>query len=114
MSNAGDWSVQKSRIYLDQNATTRPFSEVVEAMARCFRDGFANPGSRHAEGRAARIALESARELIASILDANPSEVIFTSGGTEASNLALLGLTQTEPKTIALPPAEHPATWETC
>lgn len=101
------------RIYLDHNATTRPFPEVVEAMARCFRDSYANPGSRHAEGRTARRALESARESIASILEADPSEVIFTSGGTEASNLAVLGLTRPV-SAVALTAGEHPATIEAC
>jgi cysteine desulfurase len=100
------------RIYLDNNATTRPFPEVVEATARCFRDCYGNPGSRHAEGRAARKPLEEARESIAAILDADPKEVIFTSGGTEATNLAIFGCTQGEPGAIALTAGEHPATME--
>jgi cysteine desulfurase len=101
-----------TRIYLDNNATTRPFPEVVDAMARSFRDAYANPGSRHAEGRAARKPLEEARESIAAILDADPKEVIFTSGGTEATNLAIFGCTQGEPGIIALTAGEHPATVE--
>jgi len=100
------------RIYLDNNATTRPFPEVVEAMSRCFMDCYGNPGSRHAEGRAARKPLEEARESIAAILDADPKEVIFTSGGTEATNLAIFGCTQGEPGVIALTAGEHPATVE--
>ena len=113
------------RIYLDNNATTRPLPEIIEAMARCFRDSYANPGSRHAEGRIARQALEDARESIAGILGAHPREIIFTSGGTEATNLAIFGLTRsvrvpsgTDRKAsaglIALTAGEHPATTESC
>ena len=79
-------------IYLDNNATTRPFPEVTEAVARHLNYSYANPGSRHAEGRAARQPLEDARESIAAILGARPSEVVFTSGGTESTNIALFGL----------------------
>lgn len=108
------------RIFLDHNATTRPLPEVREAMDRCWRDAYANPGSRHAEGRAARRALETARESIAAILGARPEEVIFTSGGTEAANLAILGLAEFVSTSEPTPPAfavtagEHPATGETC
>ena len=101
-------------IYLDHNATTRPLPQVIDAMSHHFRQSFANPGSRHAEGRKARQALETARESIASILGADPEEVIFTSGGTEATNIAILGLTQRSPGTIALTRGEHPATLESC
>ena len=78
-------------IYLDNNATTRPRPEVIEAMTRAFADAYANPGSRHVHGRAARQALEDSRESIARILNASPTEVVFTSGGTEATNMALFG-----------------------
>ncbi len=78
-------------INLDHNATTPPHPEVIETVARISRDAPANPGSRHAGGRAARRVLEQSRELIASILGAAPTEVKFTSGGTEANNLALFG-----------------------
>ncbi|QDU38694.1 Cysteine desulfurase [Maioricimonas rarisocia] len=100
-------------IDLDHNATTRPSPAVIEAVTRTMRDAYANPGSRHAAGRRARNALESARETIARILDAEPEEVIFTSGGTEASNLALFGFASGPKGMLALPPAEHPATEET-
>ena len=104
-----------ARIYLDHNATTRPWPEVIETVAHHLQHSYANPGSRHAEGRQARKVLESSRETIASILGALPDEVIFTSGGTEASNLALFGaaLSMT-PGTIALTAGEHPATMEAC
>lgn len=103
-----------TRIYLDNNATTRPFPEVVDVMAKHFRDAYANPGSRHGEGRAARKVLETARESMADILDADPNEIIFTSSGTESSNLAIFGLAHGEPGTIALTAGEHPATVESC
>jgi cysteine desulfurase len=104
-----------SRIYLDNNATTRPWPEVIETVAYHLQHSFANPGSRHAEGRQARKVLESSRESIATILGAQPDEVIFTSGGTEASNLALFGAANSlTPGTIALTAGEHPATVETC
>src|SRR5262245_22610829 len=101
-------------IYLDNNATTRPLPEVVEAMNRHWRDSFANPGSRHVAGRRARQVLETSRESIAAILGAQPDEVIFTSGGTESNNMALLGMTAGAPGTIALTAGEHPAVIETC
>jgi cysteine desulfurase len=98
-------------IYLDNNATTRPLPEVVEAIAKASRDAFANPGSRHAAGRAARRVLEASRETVARVLDGEPDEVVFTSGGTESINLALFGLARGV-GAVATPPGEHPATAE--
>jgi cysteine desulfurase len=103
-----------ARIFLDHNSTTRPLPEVVEAVARHSRESWANPGSRHAEGRIARRALEDAREKIAAILNANPKEVLFTSGGTEAINLAILGLAGRRPATVLLTAGEHPAVRQAC
>jgi cysteine desulfurase len=103
-----------SRIFLDHNSTTRPLPEVVEAVARHSRDSYANPGSRHAEGRIARRALEDAREKIAAILNASPKEVIFTSGGTEAINLAIFGLAPPSAATVLLTAGEHPAVRQAC
>jgi cysteine desulfurase len=102
------------RIYLDANATTRPFPEVIETVAHHLRHSYANPGSRHAEGRQARRVLEESRETIASLLGAEPGEVILTSGGTEASNMALLGFASGTPGAIGLTAGEHPATTESC
>jgi len=102
------------RIFLDHNSTTRPLPEVVDAVATHLRESYANPGSRHAEGRRARRALEDARETIARVLGADPREVILTSGGTEAINLAIFGLTTGAPGTILLTAGEHPATVEAC
>lgn len=101
-------------IYLDNNATTRPLPEVVELMTRHWRESFANPGSRHAAGRRARQVLETARESMAAILGAHSDEIIFTSGGTESNNMAILGFTAGPPGTIALTAGEHPAVLETC
>ena len=102
------------RIDLDHNATTQPFPEVVETVAYHLQHSYANPGSTHAPGRAARQVLEDSRESIAAILGARPSEVIFTSGGTESTNMALFGFTQCEPGTIVLTVGEHPATIQSC
>jgi len=104
-----------SAIYLDNNATTRALPEVIETVARISCEQFANPGSRHRFGRDARKVLEDSREQIAAILGAQPSEVIFTSGGTEATNIAIKGFTTNiEPGKIILTEGEHAATLETC
>ena len=85
------------RIYLDHNATTPIFPEVAEAIRACWAEPYLNPASQHAFGRRARRVLEDARDRIAEILGAtttgpSPDRVIFTSGGTEANNLAIMGL----------------------
>ncbi len=98
------------RIYLDNNATTPLFPEVIERLAQEYQRSFANPGSAHSYGRDARKVLEDSREQIASLLDADASELIFTSGGTEAINMAVYGLTFGRSGTIALTAGEHPAT----
>jgi cysteine desulfurase len=77
--------------YLDHAATTPMRAEVVEAMAPFAADRFANASGSHRLARDARLALEEAREQIAALLGADPAEVVFTSGGTEADNLAVLG-----------------------
>lgn len=99
-------------IYLDNNATTRPLPEVLETVARVSDEAFANPGSQHQLGRKARRTLEASRESIAAILNAEPDELIFTSGGTESINLALLGLARGS-GTLLTGPGEHPATRQT-
>ena len=99
-------------IDLDQNATSPLDPKVLEAMRPHLLSG-GNPGSRHALGRAARRALESSRETVARVLDAEPSEVVFTGGGTEANNLALFGLFHRDGLQAAghlvCSPLEHPA-----
>lgn len=105
---------EPGRIFLDANSTTRPFPEVIETVAHHLRLAYANPGSRHAEGRKARRVLEESREKIADLLGASPGEVVFTCGGTEASNMAIFGFAASVPETIALTAGEHPATIESC
>jgi len=78
-------------IYLDNNATTRPLTEVVEAMHACLHDAYANPSSVHQFGQTVRHKVECAREKVAELLTASPKEIIFTSGGTESINLAIRG-----------------------
>ncbi|MDP1796592.1 MAG: aminotransferase class V-fold PLP-dependent enzyme, partial [Planctomycetaceae bacterium] len=101
-------------IDLDANATTRPLPEVVESVARHLRESYGNPGSRHALGRRARQVLETSRDTIAAILGAEPDEVLFTSGGTEANNLAIFGLPRGNRGTITLSPGTHPSLNEAC
>ena len=80
------------RVYLDNNATTPLLPEVREAMLPYFSEHFGNASSIHHHGQETRAAVENARESVAQLLGCNPSEIIFTSGGTEADNLALSGL----------------------
>ena len=78
-------------IYLDNNATSAPLPEVIEAMHACLRDAYANPSSVHQFGQTVRHKVECAREKVAQLLAASPKEIIFTSGGTESINLAIRG-----------------------
>jgi cysteine desulfurase len=100
-------------IYLDHNATSPLDPEVLDAMRPHFFAG-GNAESRHAFGRSARRAWEFAKETVAGILGADPTEVIFTSGGTEANNLAIFGLAGAEflPGHVVTSPIEHPAVTE--
>jgi cysteine desulfurase len=100
-------------IYLDHNATTPLRPEAFEAMRQWLTSGqFGNPASAHAGGRRARQALEGARESVAALLRASPDEVIFTSGATEANNLAIFGLCDEPPGRILASPIEHPCVIE--
>jgi cysteine desulfurase len=78
-------------IYLDHAATTPMRREVLDAMLPYLTEAFGNPSSAHAYGRRARAALDEAHERVATALNAQPREIVFTSGGTEANNLALKG-----------------------
>jgi cysteine desulfurase len=80
------------RIYLDHNATTPIHPDVLAAMLPYYRRGFGNPSSIHRIGREARQAVDEARGKVARLIGAKPSEIIFTSGGTEADNLAIKGI----------------------
>jgi cysteine desulfurase len=84
--------VTETRIYLDHAATTPVRPEVVDAMLPYFTTYGHNPSSVHAEGRLARTALDDARERVARCLGAKPKEIVFTGGGSEADNLALIGV----------------------
>ncbi len=103
-------------IYLDCNASTPVLPEVVEAMLPYLRERFGNPSSAHPYGRRAREGLEQARAQVAGLLGCAPEEVIFTSGGTEASNLALLGAAAAidHPAHLVTSVVEHPATARPC
>jgi cysteine desulfurase len=82
----------QERIYVDNNATTQPLPEVVEAMMPFLREGYANPSSVHQFGQSVRHAVECARAQVAGLIGASPKEIIFTSGGTESINLAIRGM----------------------
>lgn len=98
-------------IYLDNNATTKPDERVLDRLREVAATCYGNPGSPHSIGRKARQVLEDARESVAANLHAAADGVVFTSGATEASNLALHGLARGR-GTFAAPQAEHPASEE--
>ncbi|MCA1189117.1 MULTISPECIES: cysteine desulfurase family protein [unclassified Saccharopolyspora] len=98
-------------IYLDHNATTPIAREVAEAMWPHLTEVFGNPSSTTAQGQRARKAVEHAREQLAALLGAHPDEIVFTSGGTEANNLAIRGAAALARTELAVTSAvEHPAT----
>ena len=105
------------KIYLDHAATTPVLPEVADAMRPYLTDIFGNPSSLHSFGQEARRALDSARDTVARILGADASEIYFTSGGTEADNLALIGVTEAlagKGNHIVTTAVEHHAVLETC
>lgn len=95
-------------IYWDNNATTPVAPEVLEAMLPFLREQFYNPSASYAAGKQVRKAMDTAREQVAALVGASPSEIIFTSGGTEASNTAL-----SQFKRVLTLATEHPATLRT-
>jgi len=103
-------------VYLDNNATTPTDPRVIEKMMPYFHEISANPSSIHGAGRRAREAVEEAREKISRLVNCRPEEVYFTSGGTEADNLAIKGavLSQNERKKIITSEIEHHAVLTTC
>ena len=102
-------------IYLDNNATTPLHPEVLEAMLPGLRENYGNPSSIHSFGRSARVQLDEAREKVAHLINAQSSEIIFTSGGTEANNLALLGVAfKDKGKKIITSKVEHPSVLNPC
>ncbi len=105
-----------SPIYLDYNATTPVHPAVLDAMLPYLGEHFGNPSSGHVFGQRARAAVERAREQVASLLACQPDEIVFTSGGTEASNLAIRGVVEraSRGRHIVTSTVEHPATSSCC
>ena len=103
--------MSNQHIYLDNNSTTLLDSRVLETMLPFMQHQYGNATSRHLFGRAARQALDQAREQVAEACGAHPSQVIFTSGGTEANNFAIHGMAgnNENAKQIAVSAIEHPA-----
>jgi cysteine desulfurase len=99
--------------YLDNNSTTPVLPEVIEAMLPCFSESFGNPSSIHGCGRRALAHVKHAREQVAALLDCLPSEIVFTSGGTEGDNLALKGM-MSPGDHIVISAIEHSAVLGTC
>ncbi len=105
------------RVYLDNSATTPIDREVIEAMMPYFTEKFGNASSIHFFGQEARSAVDRARHQVAEILNARPNEIVFTSGGTEANNLAIRGLLEANEKYgkhIITSAIEHSAVKEVC
>lgn len=105
------------KIYLDNNATTPVHAEVLEAMLPFFRDDFGNPSSSHWAGSKVRKAVNLAREQVASLVNCSPAEVIFTSGGSEAVNMAIKGIAASRRKGgshLISTMVEHPAVFNSC
>lgn len=101
-------------VYLDNAATTPIAEEVLQAMIPALRDEFGNPSSTHQFGRKAKGAVEGARKSIAERIQARPSSIVFTSGGTEADNMAIhTAITSLQVKTIISSPIEHHAVLRT-
>jgi cysteine desulfurase len=116
--------VTSGPIYLDYNATTPVDPAVVEALLPYLREHHGNPSSTHSLGKTARAAVERAREQVAALLGAQADEVVFTGGGSEASNQAIKGTILTRPRGwfgrwargahVVISAVEHPATAQPC
>jgi len=107
----------KRRVYFDHSATTHVLPEVYEAMTPYFLERFGNPSSIHGYGREAKAGLEEARKQVASLINADPAEIVLTSGGTESDNLAIKGVAMYKGKTrghIITTSIEHHAVLEPC
>ncbi len=106
-----------ARYYFDHNATTPAAPEVLEAMLPCLREGYGNASSIHSFGQEANALVERARRQVASLLGCKPAEIVFTSGGTEADNLAVFGTVRSSGggrKHVITSVIEHPAVLHAC
>lgn len=109
--------MNKRQIYLDHNATTPIRPDVLEAMLPYFKEYFGNPSSIHRFGQEAKRGLEEAREKVARLIQADPSEMIFTGGGTAANNLAIKGVAHAcrgKGNHLITSSIEHPAVLNPC
>ena len=106
------------RIYLDNSATTQVDPRVLEAMMPYLTEKFGNPSSIHYFGQEAKTAVDKARHQVAGLINARPNEIVFTSGGTEANNLAIRGLLESQPaisdRHIVTSVIEHSAVRNVC
>ena len=105
------------RHYFDHNATTPVAPEVLQAMEPCFAEVYGNASSIHYFGQQAKLVVERARRQVAALLNARPQEIVFTSGGTEANNLAILGfLRHADPgrRHVITTAIEHPSVLDAC
>ena len=105
------------RVYLDYNATTPVDRSVLAAMMPYFAEKFGNASSIHSSGQGARDAVDAARESVAALVGAKPSEIVFTSGGTEADNLAIFGTAAASRKSrkhVLTTSIEHHAVLHAC
>ena len=100
--------------YLDNSATTRPTDGVIDAMSRCMREGYFNPSSLYAPAIDSEKAMRACREELASALCVSPKGILFTSGGTEANNLAIIGTVSAMrgPQHLIVSAVEHPSVLE--
>jgi cysteine desulfurase len=107
----------KTPIYLDYNATTPLAPEVAEATVAALRDTWGNPSSAHAYGKRARRAVDASRESVAALIECRPDEVIFTGGGTETDNAAVIGVAEAlreRGRHIVISAVEHAAVERAC
>ncbi len=104
------------KVYLDNGATTKVDNEVAKVMQKILVTNYGNPSSLHQFGRTVKDIIENSREVIAQQINANPDEIIFTSGGTEADNLAVFGILKARKgkNHIITSSIEHPGILKTC
>ena len=110
---------KEMQVYFDHNATTSVRQEVIDKMSPFFSQHFGNASSLHFFGIKTRDAIDRARKQVASLINADPDEIIFTSGGTESDNLAIRGVLSAKRGSVSgahiiTSSTEHPAVLETC